>query len=229
MSQQAQGAMQQNNSGAMPGGMSQTLAGTLTHTVQLEKILSSSASLKPSYSTKVTAAEQRVDPAGEAERRLEEGWSEATAAYHEPQTTNNRCSSLRSSPRSIVAGSAYTAYIVSVIGPSGSNLIEHRFSEFHKLYLELSANKVTTPAPFPPKSLNGRIGNWTPSALLAPKSNIQLINERVIKLDQWLLGVVEKLYQGEIQNKTLRNEVIEFLEVRRGEAKAVSEASCIMR
>ncbi|GMH65421.1 hypothetical protein TrVE_jg3571 [Triparma verrucosa] len=146
---------------------------TLTATVNLENIMASSASLTPSYSTKVTCAEQRVDP----------------------------------------AGSAYTAYIVSVISPTGSKLIEHRFSEFHKLSMEIAANNVTLPSPFPPKSMAGRLGNWTPSALIAPQSQQQLINDRIVRLDQWLLGVVEMLQDGKIVNKLLRNEVIEFLEV----------------
>ena len=117
---------------------------SLTLSLSLPQILSSSQSLSPAYSTKITAAEQRIDP----------------------------------------AGSGYTAYIISVIGPGGNNLIEHRFSEFHKLYLELEANKVKIKTPFPPKSLNGRIGNWTPSALLSPKSQQQLISERCIKLGE---------------------------------------------
>lgn len=146
---------------------------TLTTTVNLESIMASSASLTPSYSTKVTCAEQRVDP----------------------------------------AGSAYTAYIISVISPTGSKLIEHRFSEFHKLQMELAANNVNLPSPFPPKSMAGRLGNWTPSALIAPQSQQQLINERVVRLDQWLLGLVEVLQDGKIVIKLLRNEVIEFLEV----------------
>jgi hypothetical protein len=50
--------------------------------------------------------------------------------------------------------------------------------------MELEANGVKIGSVFPPKSLNGRIGNWTPAALLSPQSQQQLISERCIKLGE---------------------------------------------
>lgn len=174
-SQRANGqSSSQYNPGAM---MSQTLTSTLPHPLNPlpPQPTSASTSTSPSYSTKVTCAESRVDP----------------------------------------AGSSYTAYIISVVGPSGSALIEHRFSEFHRLHLDVKANGVDLPHPFPPKSLSGRLGNWTPSALLAPTQQRKLVDGRVVALDRWLLGLVEAVEGGGVEgNVTLREDIIEFLEVR---------------
>ena len=116
---------------------------------------------------------------------------------------------ITSEQRTDAAGSTYTTYLISIHGgpnPAPRQL-EHRFSEFHALHTELLANHVLIPAPFPPKSLNGRMGNWTPSALLAPASQHKLIQDRVVRLDAWLLSVVEVLAGGGVTNKFVREEV----------------------
>jgi lipid-binding SYLF domain-containing protein len=77
---------------------------------------------------------------------------------------------------------------------------EHRYSEFAKLHqfivasLQSSTNSsyskfLTEMPPFPKRSPFGRVGNWTPSQMFAPRQHDELIRYRQVQLDAWLVYI----------------------------------------
>lgn len=93
--------------------------------------------------------------------------------------------------------------------------IEHRYSEFSRLHKELEANSIELRSSFPSKSLAGRIGNWTPAARFAPSRMHEMVTFRKIKLDIWLVELVELLGSGGIVGN-MKDQVVEFLTVSAG-------------
>jgi len=94
--------------------------------------------------------------------------------------------------------------------------IERRYSDFYRLHTQLKEAVAASPsshpqqsssfssspqldvgAPFPSKSLAGRLGNWTPSKFVAPERHDQLIRERVAQLDIWTVHVVARYHCGD--------------------------------
>ncbi|GMI43557.1 hypothetical protein TeGR_g6593 [Tetraparma gracilis] len=121
---------------------------------------------------------------------------------------------LSPSPRVDPAGSPYTTYLISVHSPGAPPAtIEHRFSEFLSLHSLLLSLSSSPPAPFPRKSPAGRLGNWTPSALLFPDAAAKLVQERAVQLDAWLLSACETLADGSMESARARDAVREFLSV----------------
>ena len=116
------------------------------------------------------------------------------------------------------AGSVFTAYLIEVERNNNNNnnnnkqVVEHRYSEFAKLNRALEVNDVQLRSSFPTKvTLWGRIANWTPSLHFDPEKRHELVTYRKIKLDIWLVELVEKLMRGEIPCVELRDRVEEFL------------------
>ncbi|GFH60438.1 hypothetical protein CTEN210_16914 [Chaetoceros tenuissimus] len=116
-------------------------------------------------------------------------------------------------------GKPYTAYAVCVEKLDGGKYnIEHRYSDFHKLYSDLKVNGCVLKSSFPNKSLAGRIGQWTPSLKLAPDANRDLIQRREKMLDQWMSELCETMQQQNpykpgtnILHGELRNRIHQFL------------------
>ena len=69
-------------------------------------------------------------------------------------------------------------------------VVEHRYSDFSKLYALLQRHDVRVPVPFPGRSLAGRLGPWSPAQIWAPQSYDSLIQYRLKQLDIWLVHVV---------------------------------------
>jgi lipid-binding SYLF domain-containing protein len=80
---------------------------------------------------------------------------------------------------------------------------EHRYSEFAKLHQYIVASIQAQPLPsaahfsflnemphFPKRSPFGRVGNWTPSQMFAPRQHEELIRYRRVQLDAWLVYIV---------------------------------------
>lgn len=141
------------------------------------------------YSVRVIATDTRIDPSGAP-----------YVVYVVSVETNHRPSS------SSAAGAG---------GGGGRTVVEHRYSEFAKLHAELRANGVRTRASFPSKSWAGRVGNWTPSATIAPERAEELVVYRKAKLDIWLVELCELLNGTEIRGE-VREGVLEFLRVSGG-------------
>jgi lipid-binding SYLF domain-containing protein len=101
-----------------------------------------------------------------------------------------------------MANKTYIAYILQVKLPTSTVQIEHRYSDFAKLYEQFVQygynSKLDPVAPFPPKNLAGRMGNWTPSLLWAPTKHEELIQYRTIQLDIWLTYVCEMYNIGDV-------------------------------
>jgi len=140
-----------------------------------------------------------------------------------------------SSEREDVCGASYTVYILLVHcfkNPSYKHkldsacddievaesrkemVVEHRYSEFATLFQDLGANGILLEnSEFPKRHWAGRIGNWTPSTLIAPKQQNDLIRTRQSKLDAWLVELCEMLDKPGYIAGDLRSQVIEFLTV----------------
>ena len=132
-------------------------------------------------------------------------------------------------PRVDVTNRPFTSYLISVTSSGLTSphplVVEHRYSEFSKLQNDLVANGVNLKSPFPAKSLSGRLGNWTPAAMLSPKASRQLVVFRKTRLDAWLVELAEVLNSENGNGNgngiggiggALRQQVLEFLLVSSG-------------
>jgi len=146
----------------------------------------------------------------------------AVYAGHGQPTSTVRTSALSGGPafgvrvissedRLDAVNNTYTAYVISVEGNNGRYTVEHRYSEFARLASHLAAAEVKLRSSFPPRSLAGRLGDWTPSASVAPAKQEELVTTRRVKLDIWLVELAEVLARGELgSTPSLRDEVVEF-------------------
>ena len=109
------------------------------------------------------------------------------------------------------AGQDYTAYLIRVEQPNSpeeASIVEHRFSDFYKLQQQLEG--LSIPVVFPSRmTLSGRLGNWTPSRMLAPDQHQSLIQYRLKQLDAWLVHVVQ---MTPMLNSQLQEHVHQFLQ-----------------
>lgn len=114
------------------------------------------------------------------------------------------------------AGQDYTAYLIRVEYPNDSSkeeaiITEHRFSDFYKLQQQLEGI-VQIPVVFPSRmTWAGRLGNWTPSQVLAPDQHQSLIEYRLKQLDAWLVHVVQLMPRLPTQ---LQEDVRRFLDAK---------------
>jgi len=117
------------------------------------------------------------------------------------------------------SGADYTVYIMC-IETKGMNMeddgerrynIEHRYSEFAKLYADLIANDIVMESEFPSRHWAGRIGDWTPSSWWAPDTKEELIRTREKMLDIWMVELCEKFQQTNLLHGELRTQVDTFL------------------
>jgi len=91
------------------------------------------------------------------------------------------------------SGKLFTSYVVCVQTSTGRYNIEHRYSDFSRIYKELRANGIKLSKAFPNKSWAGRIGDWTRSVAWAPEANKELIRRREKLLDMLLVELCEAL------------------------------------
>jgi lipid-binding SYLF domain-containing protein len=122
---------------------------------------------------------------------------------------------LAAEERTDLSGSAYTAYIISVLQPESSPtpiLVEHRYSDFSKLNAALKNYNVALETSFPSK-------HWAGSLVsMAPSQREDLVSYRKVQLDQWLIQVVEALNRDRLP-RPVKEEVLDFL-------SSVSKAPC---
>jgi len=132
---------------------------------------------------------------------------------------------LSAETRRDLAGKKYTTYVMRVRHPKTENggdedakqqsfpsQIEHRYSEFAKLNKLIQSYRVHIGLAFPSKHWAGRVGNWTPALQWAPDQHAELIQNRKVQLDFWMVHVVEKLNRGELPQGVV-NAVYEFLTI----------------
>ena len=112
--------------------------------------------------------------------------------------------------RKDLRSSDYTVYIISVAKGDQYWQVEHRYSDFDKLCLVCRQNKVEVGERFPQKHWAGRIGNWTPSKKWAPERHEDLVANRTIQLDSWLVHLVGKFNLGQLP-QPCSQAVFEFL------------------
>ena len=91
------------------------------------------------------------------------------------------------------SGKLFTSYVVCVQTSTGRYNIEHRYSDFSRIYKELRANGIKLSKAFPNKSWAGRIGDWTRSVAWAPEANKELIRRREKLLNMLLVELCEAL------------------------------------
>uniref|UniRef100_A0A7S3L598 PX domain-containing protein n=1 Tax=Amphora coffeiformis TaxID=265554 RepID=A0A7S3L598_9STRA len=156
--------------------------------------------------TTTTCSRQQTTPhsnvAAQARRDWQNHGTSLTQALEDVRLYHHDLPSVRvfaTAAKVDAAGQDYTAYLIRVEQPSPKNeatIVEHRFSDFYKLSQELEG--IPIPVAFPSRmNLFGRLGNWTPSQLLAPEHHQSLIQYRLKQLDAWLVHVVKMLTQLE--------------------------------
>lgn len=121
-----------------------------------------------------------------------------------------------SETRQDASGANYTVYLICVERSNGDRYnLEHRYSEFLKLYKELFINHIHLQAKFPTRHWAGRIGDWTPSLSWAPESHRELIRQRESLLDCWIVELAEMLQnpREQLLRKELQDLVREFFSV----------------
>jgi lipid-binding SYLF domain-containing protein len=110
-----------------------------------------------------------------------------------------------------VTNRKYTSYVLSVrLANSQVLQLEHRYSEFVKLNEAFKHHDVLLDAPFPPKHLAGRLGNWQMAKRFAPDRHEELVNFRKVQLDVWLVAVLAKYNLGDLSHSLARM-VYEFM------------------
>jgi lipid-binding SYLF domain-containing protein len=110
-----------------------------------------------------------------------------------------------------ISGKKYTAYVLRVTLPNSQIVqLERRYSDFSKLNEIFKSYRLSLDTSFPPKSMAGRMGNWTPSAIWAPEQHSELIEFRKIQFDVWLVHVVEKYNLGDLPH-SVAHAIYDFL------------------
>ncbi|VEU33960.1 unnamed protein product [Pseudo-nitzschia multistriata] len=111
--------------------------------------------------------------------------------------------------RSDVTNRKYTAYVLRVRLPGSSQnqnvlQLEHRYSEFVKLRDAFERCDIHLDAPFPPKHLAGRVGNWQLARKWAPDQHEELVRYRKVQLDAWLVAVTARYNLGDMPHSLAR-------------------------
>ena len=104
-----------------------------------------------------------------------------------------------------VTNRKYTSYVLRVKLANNQVLqLEHRYSEFVKLYETFQHHGIELDVEFPPKSINGRLGNWQLAKRFAPVRHEELVNYRKVQLDVWLVAVLAKYNLGDLPHSLAR-------------------------
>ena len=117
-----------------------------------------------------------------------------------------------SQSRTDASGKPFTSYVMCVETNDGRYNVEHRYSDFSKLYRELKVNEVELKSKFPMKSWAGRIGDWTPSLKYAPEANKEMVRKREKMLDVWMMELCEDFQQSKDFHGELRQRVEQFFQ-----------------
>jgi lipid-binding SYLF domain-containing protein len=117
-----------------------------------------------------------------------------------------------SQSRTDASGKPFTSYIMCVETNEGRYNVEHRYSDFSKLYRELKLNEVELESKFPMRSWAGRIGDWTPSLKYAPEANKEMVRKREKMLDVWMMELCQEFQQSKDIHGELRQNVERFFQ-----------------
>jgi lipid-binding SYLF domain-containing protein len=115
-------------------------------------------------------------------------------------------------PRTDASGKAFTSYTLTVEMDNGKYDLEHRYSDFQKLYRDLKLNKIVLKNKFPEKSIFGRIGNFTPASRFAPEREKEMVRMREFQLDAWMKELCERFQNGGDIHGEMRSHIEVFLQ-----------------
>ncbi len=165
-------------------------------------------------------------------------WDQTNAIHsHESGSSNDYLDSYSSTPtprrrrlwnfsacvatsqaRTDPSGKLFTSYVICVETEDGRYNVEHRYSDFSRLYRQLKVNGIECSSPFPRKSWAGRIGDWTPSIAWAPERNKAMIRSREKMLDRWIVEL-SQIFQYDssplhtkLQEKEIKELVDDFFQ-----------------
>lgn len=165
--------------------------------------------LNPATPSSINTAED----ARQEWRKHGQGLSQLSEEKRRPQSSQDIVVRIITAENRVdLSGAQYTAFIISVLFPglAGAILVEHRYSEFSKLYALVKKNLIQLETAFPSKHWAGRMGQWTPSLMWAPNQHNELVNFRKIQLDLWLIDLVG-CYNRKILPQEVQSEIGEFL------------------
>jgi lipid-binding SYLF domain-containing protein len=127
-------------------------------------------------------------------------------------TTNFTVRVTSSVPRTDASGKAFTSYTLTVDTDNGKYDLEHRYSDFQKLYKDLKLNGIILKNKFPEKSIFGRIGDFTPASRYAPEREKEMIRNREFQLDTWMKELCERFQNDSDIHGELRSRIEIFLQ-----------------
>jgi len=112
-------------------------------------------------------------------------------------------------------GGSLTVFLIEVTDENDDHTytIEHRFSEFERLFFDIKEQKIKMTAPFPGQGVLGNlIGKWSggaPNGILSNATQENSTNRKV-ELNAWLIELTECLAWGTIRGE-LRDRCVDFL------------------